>query len=315
MAEAAPSVPGTQPAAAAHDPHTYLLDLPDALLVQLLSSAHCSSSTSRSAATTCRSLRHAALSSVTIIHADLASAAPAQVFAFARSLPALRRMHLNLDTDLDISELHALASVTRLHELELEGPMLEIRTADADLSALAALTSLRRLRLVDCGVSDSTVMRIVPALPHLHTLGLERNRVTGAAISTLAAASLQSLNLSRNSVDGEGEYAQRHAGRLALSPSAAALTALTYLNLYRCRVGDEGASVLARLTSLRCLNLFGCEVGPDCVAALTSLSALTCLDLQNNALGREGARSVATLTALASLAVSGDTWDNGGYRF
>lgn len=43
----------------------------------------------------------------------------------------------------------------------------------------AALTGLRSLKLTNCGIGDSTA-RALPALPHLHTLSLEHNRITGA---------------------------------------------------------------------------------------------------------------------------------------
>lgn len=51
----ADATPSTQP----HEQRAHLLDLPDALLIVLLSSAHCSTITSGSAATTCQELRRA----------------------------------------------------------------------------------------------------------------------------------------------------------------------------------------------------------------------------------------------------------------
>lgn len=85
--------PSTARAAATHEERTTLLDLPYALLVDLLSSTHCSS-TAGSAAGTCQALRQAALESLTQFqwHCDAAGTSAEEVppvLAFARSLPSL----------------------------------------------------------------------------------------------------------------------------------------------------------------------------------------------------------------------------------
>lgn len=101
---------------------------------------------------------------MTLCHADLASSAPAQVLAFARSLPALRRLRCTgLAADLNGAELLTLAALTRLHELDLEGLQAR-RKADADFRALAALVGLHTLRLASCGAGNGTA-RIVADLP------------------------------------------------------------------------------------------------------------------------------------------------------
>lgn len=270
-------------------PTTSLLDLPDSLLIDLLSRKHCDSSTSRSAATTCWDLRHAALSSVTLCHADLDSAAASQVLAFARSLPALRRMQLTgLDTDLSAAELRTLAALTRLHHCELEGAN-ELRRAPADWSALAALTGLRSLKLAGCGVSDTTAT-IVSNLHHLQTASFEHNFITNAGLWSLADSPLlRSLNLSHNLVSPDLVY-------------SGSTGALTRLELAGNMVGDTGAAAVACLTSLRRLGFWECELEDTGAAALTVLTALTNLDLNHNVMSAAGTRCVASLTGLSSLA-------------
>lgn len=319
--DSTPIAPSMQPA----DGDAHLLDLPQALLTDLLSSKYCSGSTSRSAATACRGLRLAALEGITLCHADLDLATAAEVFAFARSLPVLHHMRLTgLDTDPKDTELRALAALAaRLHGLDIEGPDIT-RTSDSNWAALAALTSLRCLRLASCGVGDGSA-HILPALSNLHTLNLERNRITGAGACALAAAcpSLRALDLSHNAVHDEGACA------------LASLTALAHLRVHCCRIGSEGAAALstlttltlldlglntildthsvALLTNLRSLDLQGCGVTAGDAAALATLSNLTHLEISRNTELRDmGARSLASLTGLSSLAIGSCSLEESG---
>lgn len=276
----------------------HLLDLPHALLIELLSSKHCSGRAASSAATTCRDLRNAALASVSQCHADLDTAAAAQVLAFACSLPGLRRLHLTA-AYLDAADIHALAALTRLQDLHLEE--LHIQGAGADLRALTALTNLQHLAAAGHGTPV-----IIPALPTLLLLHLTHSGIAPAGMGALAAAaSLQSLDLSLNRIGFEGARALSYA------------TALVHLNLRACGIEEDGAldqltalthldlsenSVsevsVSSLTGLRWLELVAGRVGSN---GLTALTALTHLNLSHGQLTVDVAASVTTLTSLVSL--------------
>lgn len=300
MADTPATAPSMQPGPL--EPRIHLLDLPEALLIKLLSSAHCSSSTSRSAASTCQALRYAALQGVTDLQADVDDSVPALAFA-VRSLPALCRVRLLSDyrITLTAAELHALAAITRLHDLDIELPsansdqliarVLAAR-AEQDWIALAALTGLRRLRLNCCGVNDASV-RILSALPHLHTLDLEQSAITGEH-ALASATALTSLTLSDTLV----------VGRMSLS-SLTHVTALAHLDLSLLTnaIGIEGARALGALTNLQYLNLGVVQLGPEGGATLAGLTSLTQLEFHHS--GLQGACALTRLTRLRILGVIG----------
>lgn len=295
MANDSPSQPT---ATAATQPSLHLLDLSTALLIELLSAQHSSSSTARSAATICKDLRHAMLASVTLCHADLDTAVAAQVIRFARTLPLLQCLRLTgMDAALEPSELRALAALTCLHELELTGEHIN-RAADVDYRLLARLTNLRTLTLDSCS-ADASCVRSVPTLPHLHTVNLARNAAITSLRILAAATGLRSLNLQVVALDSQGVHL---LGRLASS--------LTYLNLSKIHitntpVADAGARAVARLTGLCCLALQDCSIGAGGAVALSALTALTQLDLSLYEVVADGAAAVGALTNLSSLAMTG----------
>lgn len=297
-----------------------LLDLPEALLIALLSSAHCSERTSCSAATTCHDLRHAALASANLV-ADVDKLPLALAFA-AHLLPGLRRVRLRSSdrASLSAAELHALAAVTRMHTLKVElmpvhhcsiGELAE--RAAQDWSALAAFTDIRGLSLTSCG-SDEVSARMLSTLPHLRALDLQGCTITG--IHVLAAATaLTSLNLRNNSAVGGNVGALtcltalvhldlRGRGIPAALAVLAALTMLTHLDLgWNNELHSASMHDLSPLTRLRCLEL--AEPFPsrmqlaDIAATLVHLTALTRLDLSCTKM--LDVRAVAALPRLASL--------------
>lgn len=157
--------------------------------------------------------------------------APALTFA-ARSLPALRRvrLHSHYRASLAAAELLVLAAVTRLHSCKVNLLQLPFgsqcsarqRTARAaqDWSALAALTSLRCLSLTCCGTIDASVRTLSAQLPHMHTLSLQHNGLTG--VQALAAATaLTSLTL----------HGDRDIGRSSGLSEVTRMVDLQHLNL------------------------------------------------------------------------------------
>lgn len=136
-----------------------LLDLPDKLLTRLLSPQHCSKEASCAAAGTCRALRQASLEGVTNIRVRCQSAV--RTLAFASSLPSLQRLAwTHLDATFDGTGLPELGALTNLREFDLEGIAVRGAAGSPLLAAsfpaaLTKLTSLRRVRLVHCAVSDA----------------------------------------------------------------------------------------------------------------------------------------------------------------
>lgn len=281
------------------------MDLPHVLLVAVLSRKHSKPVVARSASSTCRGMRLAALESVTRCHARGDNAL--QAIVFARTLPLLRSVRLTaLNVILSADNLCALAALTRLQSLDVENPRmfmmdwqgwerhgrLHFETCSHDLSTryysqaqvsvLTALTGLRHLSLVGCGLG-ADASYFAPALTRLQTLRLERSGIFGVAARALPLAlasvkSLRSLNLSWNFVAHE---------RFALKAGT-----LPFL------------AGLSRLTALARLEMRSCRFKSADVARLSSLSTLAHLDLSHNEVGVMGAQAIACSTGLRHLVLN-----------
>lgn len=324
--------PSTARAAATHEERTTLLDLAHALLVDLLSSTHCSSRTAGSAAGSCQALRQAALESVTQCqwHCDVAGTSAEDVppvLAFARSLPSLQRLRLtDLDSGATAPNLSALALLTHLQGLQLAAVSCDLvpQRHSEELSALAALTSLRRLSLSYYALDNRLMRALGAALPRVHTLLMERCTVAVRPSegvdesSTLADTSLQMFDgltrftaLAHLSLAACNLVVNSECGALL-----AMLTALTHFNLDGDSIYATGARSLGKLTALRSLSMCECAphdpmdevlgLEPDdgvtvALRALTALTALTKLELAEDKVEFMGAHAVARLTSLLSL--------------
>ncbi len=176
----------------------------------------------------------------------------------------LRGDHIPVGRE-QIADLSPLAALTSLQSLNLAG------TQVADLSPLAALTSLQSLDLRHTQVADLTPLASLASLQSLALFGTQVADLTPLASLT----SLQELNLT--------------CTRVADLTPLAALISLQSLDLLGTRVVD--LTPLASLTSLQSLDLRGAQVADlSPLASLTSLRSLVLASSQ-----------VADLTPLAAL--------------
>lgn len=182
----------------------------------------------------------------------------------------LRQLHtlsLRSCTAITASALAALApSLPHLRELDLTGCC---RLSSRALTVLPALPALRRLRLDKGELVDDGALAHVARAPGLEALSLRGcARVRGPGLASLAslAGSLSSLNLA-----GLVHLAPQHLAPLA------ALTRLEQLVLDRCSglAGDGGLPALAGpLQRLTLLSLSECEVGDAALPAAARMAAL-----------------------------------------
>lgn len=175
-----------------------------------------------------------------------------------------------------------------LEELNLTNTYLDA----AGLEALFALElpALRSLTLFLNSLDGAGAQVIARRSPPLRALNLASTRLGGAGLRALAESSrletVKSFNFAFN-----GPIEPEELARLVDSPL---LTGLEELSLSDCRIGDEGARILAAapalstLTSLRLDKGGLTDVGVRALAESPHLPSLTTLSLDYNAISRAG---------------------------
>jgi Leucine rich repeat/Leucine Rich repeat len=155
------------------------------------------------------------------------------------------RQHENTSDDAFAS----FAALTKLTELDLQ---FTRELHDNDLTALRHLSSLQRLDLGSCWISEFG-LRALATLTQLRDLDLEGalslNKMTGVGGLLCGLSLLSSLSLacSRDSVT-DADLVQ-----------LAALSNLLTLDLESCDVTDEGLATLLPLPALQHVRLEGCR--------------------------------------------------------
>ncbi len=189
-----------------------------------------------------------------------------ELFKALARLPRLRWVAITSPTSNDLKRLFQFR---QLDTLEIVGAKLET----SEMKALAAMPSLRTLRLHACEVVDADALKELAGaarlqtldfvgcrgvtnegikdlsrLKSLQTLGLPSTAVTEEVMAELAGwPNLRSLSLSSTDITNKGLQ------QLARSKS------LTELTLCCTKVGDTGLEALAPLVTLRRLDLTRCE--------------------------------------------------------
>jgi len=171
------------------------------------------------------------------------------------------------------------------------------RATDGLLAQVATrLPQLQVLDLSACTLVTDTGVGALAALPHLHTLTLDKTLIQGECFRDLAAApSLTALHLglcSHLTASGAAHVAalprlralaiHRHPacfpalGALAAGRAAASLQSLSLLT---STLRDEAIQAVAQLTGLTALDITDCSLGfthaPSALQGLAPLSALT----------------------------------------
>ncbi len=149
--------------------------------------------------------------------------------------------------ELYVSDNRVSRSVSRLRNPYLN--TLELRNTDVDDSAIEALATLPRLHCLDLpntNVTPAGIADLVSSAPNLQSLALDGTQVTGATVTAMAgSALLLELYLYGESVTDDTVLLLRD------------LVNLRELNLYGSSLTDVAVPHLATLSGLRTLRLSG----------------------------------------------------------
>ena len=245
---------------------------------------------------------------------------------------------------LGAAGMAALASLPRLARLDIGGATLK----RAAYPCIAALKSLRWLRITGDGKFGDDEIDGLAGLDGLETVKLVETRVTDAGLAKLARAPsivelelpaavtdtgleaiaslprLTTIRLPSRTTD-RGVRALAAAGRLErvrlvlAKITDVSMTALSgcrrlrSLDVSRCsKVTDAGVSVLAACTELEELNLSGTKATGRGLEALAGLANLRTLHLQRQKLTDRAASSLASIRSLRRVLVGGNLFTGAG---
>eukprot|EP00873_Tetraselmis_striata_P028676 jgi/Tetstr1/448940/TSEL_036166.t1 len=260
----------------------------------------------------------------TLTELDLTSCTsltPGHLCSLLEPLAGLKRLNLGYVAAVGEDALLAVAGLTALEALELEGCALTCAgvallaqlpslatlnlahtpVGDDLLSTVATITTLTALNLNSCREVTDAGLAHLPALGSLQELSLEScPGVTDAGVvSLLAGGALPSLaSLDLSGCENLALRSEGVPGALAAAPS------LATLRLRGCKaLQDESLASLAGCRHLRELDLSVCPDLSDAgLTHLTALSALTSLNLNMcRKVGDPGVRAIATLPALVDV--------------
>jgi hypothetical protein len=92
----------------------------------------------------------------------------------------------------------------------------------------------------------------------------------------------------------------------SVPPTLPSLSDLTSLDIENNRIGDAGATAIAKLSGLTSLNIRGNAIGRAGAEAIVTLAGLTSLDIGYNEIGDAGAAAIASrLSGLTFLGLQG----------
>jgi hypothetical protein len=188
-------------------------------------------------------------------------------FAIVSQLKQLEQLEASLPevTDAGFAAIAGLASLVRAEFFNCG------KLTDACIAHLLKLTTLYRLGLSGCGVSDFGIRRLA-SLPNLSELRLEDcHRVTGTGLAALnRPGGIRSLTLAGGRGISDDSLAH-----------VAALPALEQLEIRNCsRLTGSGLSHLASIPRLRALILTACRNMTDTATAqIEQLKTLEQLDV------------------------------------
>jgi internalin A len=165
------------------------------------------------------------------------------------------------------------------------------RATDADLAAVAHLTSLRELRLVGTRVRGTGLANL-KGLDQLETLDLTETQITDTALAHLQRLpNLRELRL-QNCLALTNDGLQHLQGLANLR--------VLVLSLNQS-ISDSGVEHLSALPKLEKLVLVGCSVTDEGLRHLSRIMPLTALNLRHTYVTDEGLKHLKELPALEEL--------------
>lgn len=249
---------------------------------------------------------------------------------------ALEHLNLYFCNRLTTAGLRCISGLPKLHTLDLYACH---NLTDESLQALLPLGALKGLCLDHCIQVTDVGMGLVSRLPSLRTLSVcACNAITNVGLSSLSGLGLQSLDLSRTGITGQGLLAVppslqvlKVSGRKILDPDLQSLSALPLHTLELCNcqfITDAGIALVAPcagLTNLRLnftattveglralvhlplqnLDLGSCQgITDDALEVLGSVTTLQTLVLRRCfSITDKGLRAISTLSRMNSLAL------------
>lgn len=212
---------------------------------------------------------------------------------------------------------------------------------DPSVLPIAGITSLRRLRVTDTSITDTTLEKLGDVgrlqLLHLHNapsitlqglqqlaklgemkeLSLSGSNIGDSVVPFLGSLKkLKKLRMRGTAITGEGfsplgdsnivdlELAETAFGNSGM-PAIASMPALTKLNLWLTKIDDEGLESLRGKTSLTSLNLDNIpEITDQAIDVILTLPDLTFLHLGKTNVSADGVSRLAELQKLETLHVT-----------
>lgn len=260
------------------------------------------------------------------------------VIPLLAAVPDVRELTIEDAPKLTAAALPAIAKMTYLRSLKLEGP----RFTDASLAALTPMPGLEKLTLEKTPVTDAGLAAVPAGMPNLteftitdgrtplsdagvkplagltklKRLAIHRSRITGPGLAPLAGlAKLENVFLYETAVDdaglaflaGKPNLKGVFLGRTRVTGTGLKHLAgakLDELDLSGCPVTDAGLAGLAGLRIDR-LKLTGTGVGDAGAGHISKTVGLKWLALGNTRVGDAGLASLAKIPTLETLELDG----------
>lgn len=231
-----------------------------------------------------------------------------ELLAKLKTLPHLRKLNIEVTTQLTPAGLAHLGELDNLHRLEVYTVNKDEGLGDAILKSIAGVKHLRELSIGQCGVTDEGLKNL-EQMPQLTSLRLNNEGLlTDACLSSIAKLkNLQTLSMS--SYVSTAQYGWMRFSSEVLA-QLSALHKLEHLSL----AGQQFPTDAFELTKLKSLSVSGYEVDDDFVKKLKHCPELRSLNLWNAPVTDAGLKLIAEFPKLRKLSLFGVSVTDAGLR-
>ena len=219
--------------------------------------------------------------------------------------------------EIDTAGFQSLQQLEKLKVLRLSGKGIATRLTPEDVSTLAGIDSLRALLLDFFPISDQAVKNITQHT-QLRELGLAGTGITDSSVPALfKMPQLKKLRLANTKITGKGlamsgpdsqivdldisscpNFDERHLKHLEKSAP------LSKLNLYDCRVTNQGVRHLENLSDLKWLNLDKTLITDEALRSVGKLFQLEFLHIGSTQITAGGLPQLTALKRLNRLIIT-----------
>ncbi|WP_339613697.1 hypothetical protein [uncultured Rubinisphaera sp.] len=187
------------------------------------------------------------------------------------------------------------------------------KISNNDLKHIAALPSLRQIKLMDCRVGDG-IWKHLSEHKQLQELTLWGSQISDRSLGNLTSfPALASLDIRTTKIGDSGlQYIGKIKSLKTLELLGTRVTSkgmehlselsqLTELGLVQTRVGDDGLPPIGKLTELRELSLEGTRITNHGLKHLSNLTNLELLTIHNTDVTEAGLVHLGSLTKLETF--------------